>query len=115
MARMARRTAYLLGTLAGAALSAQGVAVSLRPADTPAATLSCVSATGSEPSADAPPPLLVDGLGTSGIAPDTSNAEARRWFDQGVRLIWAFDEAEAIRSFHEAQRLDPSCALCFWG
>jgi tetratricopeptide (TPR) repeat protein len=115
MARMARRTAYLLGTLAGAALSAQGVAVSLRPAATPIAALSCFSVTGSEPSAGAPPPLLVEGLGTSGIVPDTSNEEARRWFDQGVRLIWAFDEAEAIRSFTQAQRLDPKCALCFWG
>jgi tetratricopeptide (TPR) repeat protein len=61
------------------------------------------------------PPVLVEGLGTSGIAPDTQNEEAHRWFDQGVRLIWAFDEVEAVRAFREAQRLDPNCALCFWG
>ena len=61
------------------------------------------------------PPLLVDGLGTSGIDPHTASAEARRWFDQGVRLVWAFDEVEAIRAFREAQRLDPQCAMCFWG
>ncbi|PSJ36870.1 hypothetical protein C7I55_24480 [Sphingomonas deserti] len=59
--------------------------------------------------------MLIDGLGYVGIAPDTDNAEARRWFDQGVRLIWAYDEVEAIRAFERAQALAPDCALCFWG
>jgi len=63
----------------------------------------------------APPPVLIDGLGYAGIEADSANAEARAWFAQGVRLIWAFDEAEAIRAFREAQRLDPDCALCFFG
>ncbi len=36
----------------------------------------------------------------------------RAWFAQGVRLIWAFDEVEAIRAFQQAQRADPDCALC---
>ena len=61
------------------------------------------------------PPVLLDGLGYAGLEPDSTNAEARRWFAQGVRLIWAFDEVEAIRSFQQAQRLDPNCALCFFG
>lgn len=65
--------------------------------------------------AAAPPPILVEGLGYSGIVPDTADAQARRWFDQGVRLTWAFDEVEAIRSFEQAQKLDPDCALCAWG
>jgi hypothetical protein len=60
-------------------------------------------------------PVLIEGLGTSGIVPDTASEEARRWFDQGVRLIWAFDEVEAVRAFREAQRLAPDCAMCFWG
>ena len=59
--------------------------------------------------------MLVDGLGFAGIEADSDNANARAWFAQGVRLIWAFDEAEAIRAFREAQRLDPNCALCFFG
>ena len=46
---------------------------------------------------------------------DTANAEAQAWFQQGLRLVWAYDEAEAIRNFREAQRLDPGCALCHWG
>jgi hypothetical protein len=32
-----------------------------------------------------------------------------------VRLVWAFDEAEAIRAFQKAQALDPACAMCAWG
>ena len=51
--------------------------------------------------------MLVEGLGYAGLEPDTDNPQARAWFAQGVRLIWAFDEAEAIRAFREAQRLDP--------
>jgi tetratricopeptide (TPR) repeat protein len=61
------------------------------------------------------PPVLVEGLGTSGMMADTRSAEAQRWFDQGVALVWAFDEVEAVRAFQEAQRLDPACAMCFWG
>jgi hypothetical protein len=60
------------------------------------------------------PPVLLDGLGYAGLEPDSANAEARRWFEQGVRLVWAFDEVEAIRSFQQAQRLDPNCAMCFF-
>ena len=59
--------------------------------------------------------MLMDGLGYAGIEADSDNAEAKAWFAQGVRLIWAFDEAEAIRAFQQAQRLDPNCALCFFG
>jgi tetratricopeptide (TPR) repeat protein len=62
-----------------------------------------------------PPPVLVEGLGYAGLEPDSTNPEARAWFAQGVRLIWAFDETEAVRAFQEAQRLDPACAMCFLG
>ncbi|HEX8535235.1 MAG TPA: hypothetical protein VF662_13805 [Allosphingosinicella sp.] len=62
-----------------------------------------------------PPPLLLSGLGFAGMEPDSANKEAVAWFKQGVRLIWAFDEVEAVRAFQMAQALDPQCALCFWG
>ncbi len=77
----------------------------------------CATPSGGSASAEAPqaPPVLVDGLGYSGMTPDTSDPVARRWFDQGVRLTWAFDEVEAIRAFEQAQKIDPDCALCFWG
>ncbi|HEX2818399.1 MAG TPA: hypothetical protein VHN39_18545, partial [Phenylobacterium sp.] len=39
----------------------------------------------------------------------------QRFFDQGVNLLFGFNHAEAIRSFREAARLDPDCAICWWG
>ncbi len=36
-------------------------------------------------------------------------------FDQGLALHFGFDQVGAIRSFQEAIRLDPQCAMCFWG
>ncbi len=45
----------------------------------------------------------------------TSSAQARRYFDQGLLLTYGFNHAGAVRSFREAQRLDPDCALCWWG
>jgi hypothetical protein len=62
------------------------------------------------------PPVLIPGLGTpTGLEPDTDKAEARKWFEQGLLLIWAYDEAEAIRAFKVAQSIDDNCALCHWG
>ncbi|MGE0179783.1 MAG: hypothetical protein AB7O91_08200 [Sphingomonas sp.] len=78
--------------------------------------LSCLEpANASKAMQDVPPPVLLDGLGHAGLEPDTANPEARAWFAQGVRLIWAFDEVEAVRAFQQAQRLDPTCALCHFG
>jgi tetratricopeptide (TPR) repeat protein len=64
--------------------------------------------------ADAAPPLY-PGLGTASFRITTKNALAQRYFNQGLRLSYGFNHAEAIRAFKEAQRLDPSCAMCFWG
>ena len=43
------------------------------------------------------------------------NAEAQRFFDQGLVFGWGFNFAEAVRSFRAASQLDPECALCRWG
>ena len=69
--------------------------------------------------ADAPPagplaPLLTN-LGTLRHAVTTASPEAQTFFDQGLRLVYGFNHAEAVRSFREAQRLDPNCAMCYWG
>ncbi|MBV9062779.1 MAG: hypothetical protein JOY77_07595 [Alphaproteobacteria bacterium] len=45
----------------------------------------------------------------------TSNPQAQAYFDQGIRLLFGFNHAEAIRSFREAARLDANCAMCWWG
>lgn len=40
---------------------------------------------------------------------------AQRYFDQGLRLTYGFNHAEAIRAYREAARLDSTCAMCWWG
>ncbi len=60
-------------------------------------------------------PVLYKNLGTVTLKAGTNNALAQAWFDQGVRLMFGFNHAEAIRAFREAQKLDPRCALCYWG
>lgn len=58
---------------------------------------------------------LFDGLGTFHRPVTTTSADAQRYFDQGMRLLWAFNHDESTRSFAKASLLDPQCAMCFWG
>ncbi|MEH6542553.1 MAG: hypothetical protein V7721_01310 [Porticoccaceae bacterium] len=58
---------------------------------------------------------LFDGLGTHTHPITTEDSGAQRYFDQGLVLAFAFNHAEAVRSFRAAQRLDDNCAMCFWG
>jgi tetratricopeptide (TPR) repeat protein len=58
---------------------------------------------------------LYQDLGTHRYLITASLPVAQRYFDQGLRLYYAFNHQEAIRSFSEAARLDPACAMCFWG
>ncbi|HEX6113592.1 MAG TPA: bacterial transcriptional activator domain-containing protein [Geminicoccaceae bacterium] len=60
-------------------------------------------------------PPLWEGLGTLSSPITTDNELAQRYFDQGLRLAYAFNHAEAYRAFKKAQELDPGCAMCFWG
>jgi tetratricopeptide (TPR) repeat protein len=59
-------------------------------------------------------PLYTD-LGTYHKDIGTRVPEAQRYFDQGLRLVYGFNHAEAIRSFTRAAELDPKCAMCYWG
>lgn len=45
----------------------------------------------------------------------TNSAEAQRWFDQGLQLLYGFNHDEAIRSFQRATESDPACAMAWWG
>jgi tetratricopeptide (TPR) repeat protein len=45
----------------------------------------------------------------------TATPAAQRYFDQGLRLMYAFNHEEAINSFREGLRIDPRCAMCHWG
>ncbi len=65
--------------------------------------------------ADKPGAPVFKGLGSHHMAITTKNPQSQRFFDQGVNLLFGFNHAEAIRSFREAGRLDPDCAMCWWG
>ncbi len=68
-----------------------------------------------EATAAAPSLRLFDGLGDR-HHPITARSElAQRYFDQGLALSFGFNHDAAIDSFREAARLDPECAMCFWG
>ena len=58
---------------------------------------------------------LLSGLGEHSFEITTADSGAQKYFDQGLVLAFAFNHAESIRSFQAAQRLDPECAMCFWG
>lgn len=60
-------------------------------------------------------PPLWDKLGTLSYPIMTAHARAQQYFDQGLRLAYAFNHLEAQRAFRMAQKLDPRCAMCFWG
>jgi tetratricopeptide (TPR) repeat protein len=64
--------------------------------------------------ADTDPPLW-EGLGTVTYKVTTANEQAQAYFNQGLRLTYAFNHGEAQRAFRKAQKLDPECAMCFWG
>ena len=59
--------------------------------------------------------LFKSGLGTFSRPISTSNREAQAFSDQGFQMMYAFAKLEAIRSFREAWKRDPKCAMCYWG
>jgi len=59
--------------------------------------------------------VLIPGLGQHHHAISTKNAEAQRFFDQGLTLVFGFNHEEAARAFRRASELDPQSAMTFWG
>ena len=70
---------------------------------------------GSKPATEKPPIWLDDGLGKIDHPVATKNAEAQKYFNQGLAYMYAFNHAEAINSFKHASELDPNMAMAFWG
>jgi tetratricopeptide (TPR) repeat protein len=64
---------------------------------------------------DEPIRLYTMGLGTFTRPISSTNADAQAYFNQGFQLMYGFAKAEAGRSFREAQKRDPQCAICYWG
>ncbi len=58
---------------------------------------------------------LVSGLAVHHHPIATASAEAQRFFDQGLTLVYAFNHDEAVRSFRQAAALDPRAAMPQWG
>jgi tetratricopeptide (TPR) repeat protein len=65
--------------------------------------------------ADKPGAPVFTGLSDHHHPISSKNPQTQKFFDQGVDLMFGFNHAEAIRSFREAARLDPNCAICWWG
>src|SRR4029077_17791465 len=88
-----------------------------------AALLACAApSSGTESTvAPAPPRSLSDtvplytNLGSHHKRISTRVKATQQYFDQGLRLVYGFNHAEAIRSFTRAAELDSTCAMCYWG
>jgi hypothetical protein len=61
-----------------------------------------------------PPPQKLTGIGNADIA-ITATPEAQMWFDQGLNLLHDFWDYESVRAFVQGTRIDPNCAMCYWG
>jgi tetratricopeptide (TPR) repeat protein len=59
--------------------------------------------------------LFKAGLGPFSRKISTTNPEAQAFFDQGFQMMYAFAKLDAVRSFREAWKRDPECAMCYWG
>lgn len=91
-----------------AALAFGAMAMTLAAAVAPAHEAPKATPTGSAVS-------LLDGLGKHHFRITTKAPLAQRFFDQGLILTYAFNHAEAVRSFEQAARHDSACAMCYWG
>jgi len=60
-------------------------------------------------------PLSFLGLGDVHHPVSTKSADAQKFFDQGLALVYAFNHDEAVRSFKNAAVLDPDLAMAYWG
>ena len=101
MTRRLAWTAIVVATFAANPVLAQPQAPGLRAAD-------------SEPfRADAAPDC-----GPGHVFPEdlvVRIARRRRTSIRGFRLMYSFAKYEAVRSFREAWKRDPDCAICYWG
>jgi tetratricopeptide (TPR) repeat protein len=66
------------------------------------------------PPDELPIPIRMTGIGNSHIA-IKATPEAQAWFDQGLTLLHDFWDYESAKAFEQAVRVDPQCAMCYWG
>lgn len=58
---------------------------------------------------------LMENLGKHGMKVTTTSERSQLFFNQGINLYYGFNHLEAYRSFREVARLDPNCAMAYWG
>jgi len=81
-----------------------------------AALLVAACETPGKPAQSAPEPVpLFKGMGAHKRTVSTTSAKAQEYFDQGLALNYGFNHDEAVRSYAEAARIDPDCAMAWWG
>jgi tetratricopeptide (TPR) repeat protein len=79
------------------------------------ALLLCAPMLAQPQASPAKPATLMQGVGDIHHPVSTTNAEAQKFFDQGLALIYAFNHDEAERSFQRAADLDPKLGMAYWG
>jgi tetratricopeptide (TPR) repeat protein len=110
---VAMAAGLVIGSTAGAADPAPMGGMAMGPMNMGVSLSPMPSVYGGQ--ADKPGAPVFKGLGAHHHPISTHNSNAQMFFDQGVNLLFGFNHAEAIRSFREAARLDPDCAICWWG
>lgn len=63
----------------------------------------------------AAPAKIIQGLGNLRYPVTTTSLKAQEFFEQGLRLVYAFNHWEAIQAFRTASTFDPDCAMAYWG
>lgn len=99
-------------TQAATSAPAPTLAPTAAPTAAPTSVPAPTAAPTAEPAAAVP---LYDNLGDYSRVITTESPQAQAYFTQGLILTYGFNHAEAISAFEEAARLDPSCAMCYWG
>jgi hypothetical protein len=61
-----------------------------------------------------PVPVKMTGIGNSHLT-IAATPEAQAWFNQGLTLLHDFWDYESARAFEQSTRVDPNCAMCYWG
>lgn len=67
------------------------------------------------PEFDEPFPLYTKALGDFHRPISSENEKAQAYFNQGFQMMYAFTKEDGARSFREAWKNDPNCAICYWG
>jgi tetratricopeptide (TPR) repeat protein len=121
--RFLKQCALLIGSIGSAEAAALLLVAAFAVAGSPAPAQQTMPMDGSHNMADMTPipppeqlpvPIRMTGIGNSHIT-IKANPEAQAWFDQGLSLLHDFWDYESAKAFEQAIRVDPNCAMCWWG